>query len=132
MSLLDQLLYELDGESAVRDDAATARLEALLAVARKLTPFGRMTLQAEVTKLKKEAVADANLRRAVRDDLLERQATWEQRAAESPPTFAEEAKSRADALRRDADAVTAEISEYAATARRLDDIYVLLERTGKA
>ncbi len=130
MSLIDQLLYEVDGEAAVRDDAATARLEALLAEARKLTPFGRMTMQAQVTKLKQEAVADANLRRSVQADLLERCATWEQRAAESPPAFAEQARERADNLRRDAEAVATEISEYTATARRLDDVYALLERTG--
>lgn len=131
MNLIDQLLYELEGESAVRDDAATARLEALLAAARELTPFARMHLQGEITRHKQSALADVELRRAMHADLLERVATWDRRAAEAPPSFADQARTRAADLRRDAEAVAAEISEYEATALRLDEVYRLLERAGQ-
>lgn len=132
MTLIEQLLYELEGEAAVRGDASTNQLEALLAAARKLSPFSRMKLQAEVTRLRREAAVEAELRRSVRADLLARATEWELRAASAPPTFAEQAKERVAGIQQEAEGVAAEISEYEATVQQLDEISGLLDRLGPA
>ncbi len=131
MSPFDQLLYELEGEWAVRGDAATSRLEALLSEARKLSPFARMKAQALIVKRKQEAVADLEVRRGIHTDLLARAATWDERAASAPPNFAEQARERAAAIRAEAAAVEEELVEYEAVVKQFDEISLLLERAGQ-
>ena len=130
-SPFDQLLYELEGEWAVRGDAATSRLDALLTEARKLSPFGRMKAQALVTKRRHEAAADVEVRQGIHAELLAKAATWDQRAAEAPPEFAEQARERAAQIRSEAASIAEEIVEYEAAVRQFDEIYLLLERAGQ-
>ena len=126
MKLLEQLLYEVDGEAAVRVDAATIELDALLE-ARALTPFARMQVQVEITRRRREAIADVDVRRGAHADLLRRATMWDERAVGA---LAEQAKERATGMCIDAAAVAEEIAEYEATVRRLDEISQILERAG--
>jgi hypothetical protein len=128
LSLIDRLLHEVDGESAVLADAAALRFERYFDEVRALSRAVRMQLQAEITALRGEAATDVELRTALHARALDKVAVWEERAREAPPSFAAQAAERADAARADAEGIAQELAEYRATVAQLDALYVWIDQ----
>lgn len=125
MTPLERLLYEADGEALVLDDAATVRLDAVLATwtrAQGDAVLGELaTLRAEVQPL-------VHSRQEQRAHLRERVAMWDARALEAPEPLATQARDRAATLRVEEEGLAAEAAEYETTLRRFDEIERFIER----
>jgi hypothetical protein len=127
LSPIDELLYSLDGESAVASDVATARLEAMLARIRQTTFEERIRLVDQIDVLHRQADFDHARAVAREIEAVERVREWKERVAESKGELAEQAGERLADARATAAAITEEAAEYYATVKRLDEVRTLIE-----
>ena len=130
MTLFDELLYELDGEAAATSDAATARLEAVLARFHRSDPAERGRVVAQVTRLHDEAELDALTANARHDTALAQVSEWEDRAARSSGQLRAEAEERIEQARAKAAGIAEEVAEYRTTVERLAEVRALIASTG--
>jgi hypothetical protein len=127
LSLFDELLYELDGESVVAIDVATERLERVLARIRKATPAERANVVVQVSALHRQAEFDHARALSREIEAVERVRDWEKRVAASKGELAEQAREREAAARATAASIAEETAEYRATVKRLEEVRALIE-----
>jgi signal transduction histidine kinase len=128
MTLIDELLYELDGESAALGDAATTRLDAVLAKVRRLDPPTRARLLDDLALLVKEAEADLEAVNRRRSKAQSTANDWKQRGAATSGRLAAEAAVNETRAREEVAAIEQERAEYQATVDRLAEVRALIAR----
>lgn len=126
LSLFDELLYQLDGESSVAGDRASAQLEHVLGRIRRASPEVRARLLDDIDKLHRQADFDHARAIAREIEAAERVREWKQRAAESKGELAEQARERLAHARATAESVAEEATEYLATLKRLEEVRTLI------
>jgi type I site-specific restriction endonuclease len=126
MTLIDELLYEIEGRAAVDGDVATVRLEGVLAKLRRCKPAERTRLLEQVTRLRDESALDVRAAETRRARAIEKVATWETNVATATGTLKEQAQERVDSARGDVVSIDEEIAEYRATVERLSEVHALI------
>jgi hypothetical protein len=126
LSLIDELLYQVDGESVVAADRAAAELERVLAKIRAATPEQRTRILDEIDKLHRQAEFDHARAVAREIEAAERVREWKQRASESKGELADQARERLEQARATAEGITQEAAEYFATQKRLEEVRALI------
>jgi len=130
MTLIDELLYALDGEAAMAGDAATVHLDAVLAKIRRCGPNERLRVLTQLTRLHDEAALDARAAEARRVAASAKVREWEDRVIGSSGDLRTQASERVEAARANAVAVAEEVAEYRATVERLAEVRALIASAG--
>src|SRR5688572_28581307 len=110
LSLIDEMLYVADGDSAVAGDTATERLERLLLRLQRTSPAERFRVIEQIEVLHRQA--DFDHARAVAREIEagEKVREWKERVEESRGDLREEASERLAEVR----AAAASVAEEAA------------------